>query len=182
MANSSVRSQISPAENPLSPYYIHHSDLHGSVVINPKLTAANYMSWSRAFLLALSIRKKRGFIDGTIKEPNEADPLFEDWSRCNSLIVTRLLESLTPEIASNVLYMDSAKEIWETLKNRFSQPDETRICNLQFQLGNILQGTRSVNAYFTELNSIWQELKNFRPLPQCDCGGCKNNCYQKYAD
>ncbi|WRX14716.1 Retrotransposon gag domain - like 10 [Theobroma cacao] len=171
MADSSAKSHISPAENPLSSYYIHHSDLHGSVVINPKLTVANYMSWSRAFLIALSICKKMGFIDGTIKKPSEANSLFEDWSRCNILIVTWLLESLTPEIASNVLYMDSAKEILETLKNRFSQSYETIICNLQFQLENILQGTKSVNTYFTELNSVWQELKNFRPLPQCDYEG-----------
>ncbi|EOY13277.1 Uncharacterized protein TCM_031797 [Theobroma cacao] len=132
MASSSTKAEISPAENPSSPYYIHYSDHHGSVVINPKLTATDYLSWSRAFLLALSIRKKKGFIDGKIEEPKQTDSLYEHWYRCNSLIVAWLLESLTPTIASNVMYMDSAKEIWETLKNRFSQPNETSICNLQF--------------------------------------------------
>lgn len=133
-------------------------------------------------MLALSIWKKRGFIDGTIEELKQTDSLYEHWYRYNSLIVAWLLESLTPAIASNVIYMDSTKEIWVTLKNHFSQPDETRIRNLQFLLGSIMQGTRSVDAYFTKLNFVWQELKNFRALPQCDCGGCKNNYYQKYAD
>ncbi|EOY00553.1 Uncharacterized protein TCM_010443 [Theobroma cacao] len=72
---------------------------------------------------------------------------------------------MTPPIASNVFFMNSAIKIWETLKQRFSQLDDTRICNQQCTLSNLTQGPRSVDSYFTKLNTIWEELKSYRPLP-----------------
>ncbi|EOY04499.1 Uncharacterized protein TCM_019740 [Theobroma cacao] len=78
--------------------------------------------------------------------------------------------------------MNSAADIWQTLKNHFSQPDDTRICNLQYSLCNITQDTRPVDSYFTKLNGIWEELKNYRPLPYCECGKCTQSCFQKYIE
>ncbi|XP_017972387.1 PREDICTED: uncharacterized protein LOC108661090 [Theobroma cacao] len=162
-ATSDLRLSTSPIEDPLSPFYLHHSDHHGSIIITPKLTSNNYSSWSRSFLLALSIRNKSGFIDGSIPEPD-------------------LLESISPPIASTVFYIRKASEVWETLKERFSQPNDARICNLQFNLYNMSQGTRSVYAYFIELNCIWEKLRNYRPLPHCSCGKCNSACFQTYID
>lgn len=74
-----------------------------------------------------------------------------------------------------MFYISSAREVWEKLKIRFSQPDNVRIYQLQQQLGTITQGTRSVGEYFTQLNAVWEELRNYRPLPCCSCGlySCK---------
>ncbi|EOY14361.1 Uncharacterized protein TCM_033758 [Theobroma cacao] len=151
-STSDLRSSTSPIEDPLS------------------------------FLLALSIQNKSRFIDGSIPEPDVSDKLFVPCTRCNSLILAWLLESISPPIASTVFYIRKAYEVWETLKERFSQPDDARICNLQFNLYNISQGTRSVDAYFTELNCIWEELRNYRPLPHCSCGICNSACFQTYID
>ncbi|KAL5543954.1 hypothetical protein UlMin_007738 [Ulmus minor] len=30
-----------------------------------------------------------------------------------------------------------------------------------------------VSTYFTKLKTVWDELRDFRPLPACDCGGMK---------
>ncbi|EEF32369.1 hypothetical protein RCOM_0537790 [Ricinus communis] len=60
--------------------------------------------------------------------------------------------------------------MWSTLSRRFSQPDDSRIYQLQHMLCSVSQGTNSVDAYFIELNSIWKELHNFIPLPHCLCG------------
>ncbi|EOY10540.1 Uncharacterized protein TCM_025870 [Theobroma cacao] len=130
-------------EDPRSPDFLHHTDHHGSVVINLKLTSSNYCSWSRSFLLALSIRNKTGFIDGSTKQPSLIDGLYSSWTHCNNLNVAWLLESISEPIATNVFYMSSVPEIWQTLKNRFSQLDDTRICNLQFSLCNKTQALRS---------------------------------------
>ncbi|XP_017974499.1 PREDICTED: uncharacterized protein LOC108661577 [Theobroma cacao] len=99
------------------------------------------------------------------------------WIKCNNLIVAWLLESLTPLIASIVFYMSNVAQIWETLKCRFSLPDGVRICNLQHTLNGITQGSRSVDLYFIELNSVWEELRSVRPLPKCTCGG-----FQEFVD
>ncbi|WRX23102.1 Retrotransposon Copia-like [Theobroma cacao] len=113
-----------------SSYFLHHFDNQKSMVISPKLTSVNYSSWSRSFMFALSIRNKSGFLDGSILEPKHSDNLYVLWLRCNNLIIAWLLELVSLLIASTVLYMDKALEIWETLKKRFSQLDDAGICNL----------------------------------------------------
>nr|DAD24784.1 TPA_asm: hypothetical protein HUJ06_026248 [Nelumbo nucifera] len=167
MSSLSSAVELSPLLDPASPYYLHYSDHHGSVTVSPELTSSNYASWSKSFLLALSIRNKTSFVDGTIKEPALDDALHGAWMRCNNLIVAWLLRSISPPIASTMFYISSASQIWETLKKKFSQPDDSKICNLQLSLNTITQGTRTVDAYFTELTGIWEELRSYQPLPHC---------------
>nr|DAD40609.1 TPA_asm: hypothetical protein HUJ06_014932 [Nelumbo nucifera] len=160
MSSSSSAVELSPSLDPVSPYYLHHSDHHGSVTVSSELTSSNYVLWSRSFLLALSIRNKTCFMDGTIKEPAMDDALHGAWMRCNNLIVAWLLRSISPPIASIVFYISSASQIWDTLKKRFSQSDDSRICNLQLSLSTITQGTRIVDAYCIELTGIWEDVEN----------------------
>ncbi|EOX93232.1 Uncharacterized protein TCM_002073 [Theobroma cacao] len=148
-SRSQTSSQISPIEDPQSPYYLHHSDHPPSVIINPKRTTNNYVAWSRSFILALSIRNKTGFINGSIPKPATTDPLYH---------------------------------MWNTLKQNYAQPDDTRLCNLQYTLGNITQGTRSVDSYFIELKAVREEIRSYRPLPHCECGRCNANCFKRYID
>lgn len=50
-------------EDGSSPYLIHHSDNPGLVLVSQPLTGDNYASWSRAMVIALSVKNKVGFID-----------------------------------------------------------------------------------------------------------------------
>lgn len=96
--------------------------------------------------------------------------LYIPWLRCNNLILSWILNSISEEIVLNVLYVTSTREVLEKLKTRFAQPDNVRIYQLQQQLGSIMQGTQSISDYFTQLNAVWEELNNYRPLPHCSCG------------
>ncbi|XP_042972774.1 uncharacterized protein LOC122304578 [Carya illinoinensis] len=162
----------SPLENPNNPFYIHHSDNSHTVVISPPLSGPNYLSWKRSFTLTISIKNKLEFLDGKIPTPAHDDPLYIPWMRCNNIILSWILNSITKEIASNIFYISSAKTVWDKLNTRFSQPDSVRIYQLQQQLGTLVQGTQSVSEYFTHLNGIWEELNNYRPPPCCLCGLC----------
>lgn len=62
----SARSAI---DDPLSPYFLHHSDNPWLSLVSQALTEDNYGSWSRAMLNALSVKNKLGFIDGSIVKP-----------------------------------------------------------------------------------------------------------------
>ena len=104
-------SEISPNDDTSSPFFIHHSENHSSVIVTPELTTTNFATWKRPFLLAVSIRNKRGFLDGTISKPNENDSSFIAWNRCNDLLVAWLLRSISPSIASTVFYMNDASMI-----------------------------------------------------------------------
>ncbi|XAR50939.1 hypothetical protein NMG60_11005407 [Bertholletia excelsa] len=80
-------SDILPIEDQCSPYFLHHSNHHGSVI-------------DRSFLLGLSIRNKIGFVNGAIKTPIACDPLNDAWIQCNNFIVPWLLHLISPPIAS----------------------------------------------------------------------------------
>lgn len=59
----------------LNPYSLHHSYGPTNVLVTHPLTGAeNYKSWSRAMLMALSGKNKSGFVDGSIKKPNNPSP------------------------------------------------------------------------------------------------------------
>lgn len=77
-----------PTQNPSSPYHIHPSESPSSVIIAPALVGNNYHSWSRSFHMALVSENKMGFLNGSIPAPAATDPLFPQWERCNTIIMS----------------------------------------------------------------------------------------------
>lgn len=62
--------------------------------------------------------------------------------------------------------------MWKLLKEQYEQSNEPRIFELEHAINNITQEQSSVNEYFTQLKSLWNELHQFSPLPVCTCGLC----------
>jgi hypothetical protein len=52
---------------------------------------------------------------------------------------------------------------------RFYQGDVFRISNIQEEIYTLKQGDNFVSAYYTKMKKLWQELDNFRPIPQSNC-------------
>ncbi|XP_058732848.1 uncharacterized protein LOC131604424 [Vicia villosa] len=153
----------------LDPYYMHPSDNPGLAIVTPPLNNTNFHSWSRSLKLALMSKNKLGFIDGTLTRPAITDPNFVLWNRCNNMVMAWITNSIDKEISESVLWIDSAKEIWEELHERYHQGDIFRISDLQEEIYAQKQGDLSVTQYFTTLKKLWQEFDNFRPLPTCQC-------------
>jgi hypothetical protein len=84
-----------------------------------------------------------------------------------------VLNSLSKEIASSVIYANTGKEIWEDLRERFAQGNGPRIFEIQKSISILSQDNSSMSSYYTRLKSLWDELSNFRSLPNCSCGAMK---------
>ena len=71
-----------------NPYFTHHSDHPGLVLISKPLNEDNYSAWHRAMTLALNAKNKLGFLNGTIKAPSEETHTddYATWSRCNDMV------------------------------------------------------------------------------------------------
>ncbi|KAJ8774308.1 hypothetical protein K2173_011111 [Erythroxylum novogranatense] len=122
--------------------------------------------------MALLSKNKHKFIDGSdgsIVAPAATDPMYSHWERCNNLVISWLQQSISSSITSSILWIDFAYEIWNDLRERFSQGDLYRISDLQEEIYAFKQHDRSVTDYFTELKVLWDELTQFRPLPVCTC-------------
>ena len=59
-------------------------------------------------VMALTAKNKISFIDGSIPCPESDDLLFGTWIRCNSMVISWILNSVHKDIADSLLYFDTA--------------------------------------------------------------------------
>ncbi|KAB5512286.1 hypothetical protein DKX38_029314 [Salix brachista] len=180
-ANSS--SLVSSIDDFSSPYYLHHGDSPGFVLLSQPLTGDNYNTWSRSMTMALTAKNKFAFVDGSLQKPSEeSEVLLHAWTRSNNMVLSWLLNSISKEIASSVIYINSAHEMWNDLKDRFSQKNGPRIFQLQKTIFAHSQGSMTVSNYYTRLKGLWDELTNYRPIPECSCGALKTTLDHYHQD
>ena len=159
-----------------NPYFLHSSDHAGLVLVSDRLTTgADFHSSRRSVRMALNVRNKLGFIDGTITKPSIEHRDFGSWSRCNDMVATWLMNSVSKKIGQSLLFISTAEGIWNSLISRFKQDDAPRVYELEQRLSTFQQGSLDVSSYYTELVTMWEEYKNYVELPVCTCGQCECN-------
>ncbi|KAG7554761.1 Retrotransposon gag domain [Arabidopsis suecica] len=159
-----------------NPYFLHRSDHAGLVLVSDRLsTGADFHSWRRSVRMALNVRNKLGFIDGTITKPSSEHRDFGSWSRCNDMVATWLMNSVSKKIGQSLLFISTAEGIWKSLISRFKQDDAPRVYEIEQRLNTIQQGSLDVSSYYTELVTLWEEYRNYVELPVCTCGKCECN-------
>ncbi|KAL3511008.1 hypothetical protein ACH5RR_030409 [Cinchona calisaya] len=156
--------------NPSHPYYVHHSDQPGHMLVPIKLNGANYQSWSKAMIHALTAKNKLGFIDGLLQAPSQEEKPteFALWNQCNSLILSWLTHSVETDMAEGVIHAKTAYQVWSDFKDQFSQKNAPPIFQIQKSIATISQGSMSVASYYTKLKALWDELENYRDPYTCD--------------
>lgn len=91
-----------------NPLFLHPTYGPNSMSPPTKLTGvANYRPWRRWMEINLSMKRKVGFIKGTIKkldDPAEA----EQWEICNNAVISWIMNGVSDSISSSILYMYSA--------------------------------------------------------------------------
>ncbi|KAG2690053.1 hypothetical protein I3760_09G169300 [Carya illinoinensis] len=165
---SSSSSSPSSLEDPNSPFFLHHSDNANTVIVSPPLTGSNYISWSKSFLLSISIKNKFGFLDGTITTPDLSDPSYISWLRCNNILLAWILNSVSKDIASNL------NAIWEELHSYRPLPCCSCgkcTCDALKNVGEVQQGDY-VFKFLMGLNDSYDSVRGqiilLSPLPSLD--------------
>jgi len=104
-----------------NPLFLHPSEGPGSLSIQEKLVGAkNYKSWRRNMEIALATKRKLGFVQDTVARSHDDHVKAELWDTCNSMIIAWIQNSVSESIGKSVLFLDSAREIWLQLEQRFS--------------------------------------------------------------
>ena len=60
---------------------------------------------------ALPVKQKLGFLDGTVRKPDDGAKEIEDWWSVNSKLVAWTFQSIEPSLLSSVTYYDIVKEL-----------------------------------------------------------------------
>ncbi|XP_071740955.1 uncharacterized protein [Rutidosis leptorrhynchoides] len=133
--------------------YLHASDITSTPLINFKLKGTeNYKSWACAMELALQIKNKMGFIDKTLKKPESNDTLANQWERCNAVVLSWILGSVSDELYNGQIYSKIA----------------------YVKINCLTQGGSSVSEYYHKLNSLWKQYDILCKLPNCKCDAEKS--------
>ncbi|XP_050217669.1 uncharacterized protein LOC126668521 [Mercurialis annua] len=183
MAQSGLES-----ENPSSPFYLHPSENPSLILVSPVLNGQNYHSWARSMRMCLLSKNKLKFVNGSIPVPSVNAEIYPAWERCNTMVVSWILRSLSPSIAQSILWIDTAIDVWKHLFDRFSQGNAIRVSDLQEEIYAYKQNNLSITDYFTQLKILWDEYVNLRMLPvctcvpQCQCDAMKSVKNQQDAD
>ena len=151
------------------PLFLQNSDHPAMQLVNNKLTGANFQRWSRAVKIALSTKVKLGFIDGSCPAPTANSPNYNQWIKCDYMVVSWLLNSIVPELADAFLYAKSACELWNELTERFGQSNGPLLYQIQKEIEDLYQGNDSVAVYYTKLKKLWDELADLSDFSVCSC-------------
>lgn len=157
----------------ISPYDLTAADNPGAVISHPLLKGANYDEWACGMKTTLTSRKKFGFLDGSIKRPEEGSPDLEDWWTIQALLVSWLKMTIDPSLCSSISHRDVAKDLWDHLKKRFAVTNGPHIQQLKAELACCKQRGLTIQAYYGKLNQIWDNMMTHRPVRVCKCGKCE---------
>lgn len=67
--------------------------------------------------MALNVKNK-GVFYGSITKPPMDSPLYVAWCRCNHMVSSWIINSISKELYFSVMYKDSTRQIWLELKDR----------------------------------------------------------------
>lgn len=73
---------------------------------------------AKAVCLALHLKKKLGFTDGTIPKLENNLDKKEEWWKMNTLVGSWILNTIEPSLHSSINYSERVDESWANLKER----------------------------------------------------------------
>jgi len=137
--------------------------------VNLKLTGPNFQKWGRSVKIALRTKGKLGFLDGTCAKPGQSSPKLDQWMKCDSMVVSWLLNSMVPELSEAFLYVNSAQELWDELTEKFGESNGPLLFHLEKEISELYQGGDPVAVYYTKLKRLWDEISDMLDIPICTC-------------
>ncbi|XP_019229937.1 PREDICTED: uncharacterized protein LOC109210912 [Nicotiana attenuata] len=157
------------------PLFLQPSDTPGSSLISIQLTGSeNYAICSRFMKIGLTGKSKLGFVDGRCTKDKFDRSLHELWEKCNAIVLSWIMNAVSKELLSGIVYKSSAHKVWTDLKDKYDKVDGSRIFFLHKEIATLSQGISSVSTYFSRLTDLWEEYDALMPCPGCDCPESKS--------
>lgn len=155
-----------------SAYQLAASENPGAVIAQVHFNGENFDEWAQAIRTALRVKKKFGFVDGSVQPPSDDAPEYEDWISANSMVTLWILNTVDPKVRKTLANKEDPVELWKEIKDRFSEGNGPRIHEIKTELAFCRQGTMSVINYFGRLQVLWEDLSNYEKTLVRKCGKC----------
>ncbi|KAJ8764832.1 hypothetical protein K2173_010297 [Erythroxylum novogranatense] len=163
-----------PTHNPdLETYSITNTENPGAVLVTALFNGNNYLTWSKAMMIALCAKDKLSFIYGTCTQPMEDRALQSRWKSADSMVKSWILNSMVKELSDAFLSFSTAKELWEELRERFGEANGPLLYQIEREISSFKQGNLTISAYYTKLKKLWDDLASLNPIPTCTCDAAR---------
>ncbi|KAH0739678.1 hypothetical protein KY290_038383 [Solanum tuberosum] len=163
-SSSSVRSDLTIDQH--HPLYLHPSDASNSLSIGmPLVGMENYTLWREAMKLSLLTLNKLGIVGGSVTRDTYGKTHEHLWDRCNAIIKSWIMNNVSRDLLSGVLFRSNASTIWEDLCERFNKVTTSRMFHLHKSIVTLQQGTSSVSVFYSKLKDLWDEYDSLMPPP-----------------
>ncbi|XP_071712563.1 uncharacterized protein [Rutidosis leptorrhynchoides] len=101
-----------------------------------------------------------GFIDGSYAryEYEDDDVLLNQWDRCNYVVLTWILLSLSEGVYNGQIFSKTAESVWLELKETYDKIDASITFNLYQKINSCSQSGQSLSDYYHKLNAMWRQF------------------------
>jgi hypothetical protein len=103
-----VNNRSNQSIEPSNPLFLSNGENPTINLVGDQLNEVNYNTWSRSMLVSLNAKNKLCFVDGSMPKPYVNVNLFQAWTRCNDMVVSWILHSVSKDIASTIIYIKSS--------------------------------------------------------------------------
>ena len=128
----------------------------------------NYLRWQTQVHPALRSSKLMGIVDGTNPCPPKfinddegmeiPNPKFSVWTHKDHYVLSWLTTTLSDSVLFIVFGLDTSRQVWAALSNRFASQSHSRITHLKKNLQNLKQGSTSCSRYLQIAKSLVDQL------------------------
>ncbi|GJS72676.1 ribonuclease H-like domain-containing protein [Tanacetum coccineum] len=148
--------------------YLQPNDTCDSPIVTIELIRTkNYKMWSIAMTFTLKYHNKLGLVDGTCKRDSKNPLLANQWDMCNSMVVSWILNSLSPDLFNIISlnqngstlaeYYNNLNSRWKTFDAMISLPpctcDAVKHFEEHNQLINLIQFLTGLDESYLEIRS-----------------------------
>ncbi|CAN0917637.1 hypothetical protein LINGRAHAP2_LOCUS30425 [Linum grandiflorum] len=125
-----------------------------------KFTGKNYLQWSQSVQMFITGKSKGEYLTGAAAKPAESDAAaFTKWDNDDNQVRFWLISTMEPDIGDNYLLHQSAKTLWDDVKETYStQDNSSALFEIESKLYNFKQGEMSATEYYNKLCRTWLEL------------------------
>uniref|UniRef100_A0A2C9U1F4 Retrotransposon Copia-like N-terminal domain-containing protein n=1 Tax=Manihot esculenta TaxID=3983 RepID=A0A2C9U1F4_MANES len=142
---------------------LQKSDNLAMLLVSVQLNGINYRGQNRAMKIALNAKNKLAFVEGKIDVPKDGYEEYEKWRRCNYMVTSWILNSISKDLVGSFLY----------LGERYGESNGPMVYQIKRRIASISQDNLSMTTYYGKLKQLWDELANIVPILACICGSEK---------
>ena len=130
---------MSSSSNMISSPMVETSVPKTILVTTVKLNGSNYLLWAQAFRIFIGIQNKLAYL--LQDQLATTDPTYATWLTGDYSVMTWLLNSLEEKISGSVMFLTTAKEMWDALKVMYDNgKNPSRVFEIYERLFEIKQG------------------------------------------